>query len=125
MWFVIRLSLLLLGAGAATCFDDYVEEQLRVHRVRTVLKTSSMSQYNVAPCLLMLLICSLVWLHLYSQCCTTYFNVLHPHYTYRITGKFGGAFNLPLIVKLKTANLIKFSSGRNVIAVVATPETPN
>ncbi len=29
--------LLLLGVGAATCFDEYVEAQLRVHRVRTVL----------------------------------------------------------------------------------------
>ncbi len=39
MWLVIMsLSVTLpLGAGAATCFDDYVEAQLRVHRVRTVL----------------------------------------------------------------------------------------
>ncbi len=48
-------------------------------------------------------------------------------YMYRITGnlavvliwRFG-----PLMVKLKTAKL-KFSGGRNVSAVVATPETPN
>ncbi len=49
----------------------------------------------------------------------------HSWYNYRITGKFGGSFNLaiwriwPLITKLK------ISSGRNVSAVVITPETPN
>ncbi len=46
---------------------------------------------------------------------------------YRIMGKFGGSFNLtiwPLIAELKTTKL-KFSGGRNVSAVVATPETPN
>ncbi len=43
VWFVIMsLSVTLpLGAGAATCFDDYVEAQLRVHRVRAVLKTAA------------------------------------------------------------------------------------
>ncbi len=41
--------------------------------------------------------------------------------------KIGECFNLailPKIAKLKTAKL-KFSGGRNISAVVATPETPN
>ena len=39
-------------------------------------------------------------------------------------GRFGEDYDLVKITKFKTTKL-KFSSGRNVSAVVATPETPN